>query len=273
MLTLGSIVFSFYVAAILLPNKIGSGGVTGIAICITYLFKFKLGTLILIINIPLFLWGYNLLGKKFAIRSAYIVLTSSIFIDIIGSSMKFQSLNDMLLASIFAGVLCGISMAVIFMSGGSTGGLDILAKIIKSKFENVQLSNILLIQDILVYGLVSLVLGYKAVLYALVMSFIRSKTIDTMQEGISSSKQCIIICEKFELITEKIQNELSRGVTLLDAVGGYSNDEKKFIYVVIQKNELRQLKELVREVDSKAFVSVSNVNEILGNFKKPVSIN
>lgn len=272
LLTLGCIIYSFYVSGILLPNKIGAGGVTGLALCVNYLFHFKLGILIIIMNIPLFIFGFSLLGKKFAIRSAYIVFTSSVFIDLISYYIKFTSLNDMLLSCIFGGILCGLSMALIFMSGGSTGGLDILAKIIKDKHSDIPLSNILLIQDFIVYFLVSLVLGYKSALYALVMSFIRSKTIDTVQEGISSSKQCVIICKKHKEITDSIQLRLDRGVTLLNAVGAYSNDDKKFIYVVIQKNELRELREIVKEADPSAFVSVSNVNEILGNYKKPMSM-
>jgi uncharacterized membrane-anchored protein YitT (DUF2179 family) len=213
-----------------------------------------------------------LLGSKFAIRSGFVVFLSSILIDYFNSNFKFSPINDMLLLAIFFGVLFGVSVYILFLSSSSTGGLDILAKIIQSRFKNIQLSSILLVQDIIVYSLIAYFLGPRSVMYALIASYIRTKTIDAIQEGIASSRQCIIICENSCEMIAEINTKLVRGVTILDAVGGYSNDKKKLIYVVIQRNQLASLKNIVKNIEPSAFVAVSPVNDILGNYKQSLSI-
>ncbi|WP_138203886.1 YitT family protein [Haloimpatiens lingqiaonensis] len=268
----GCFLFSIAISAILIPSKIGAGGVTGIATSLNQLFGFRVGLTSLLINIPLFLFGFKLLGKKFAIRSGFIVFLSSMLIDFFSLHYKFKPFDDVLLGSLFCGVLIGIGIALIFMAGGSTGGLDISAKIINSKFPNFQLSTILLVEDILVYLLVAYVFGINSVLYAFILSFARTKTMDIIQEGISSTKQCIIICDSADELVKQIQIKLLRGVTVLEAKGSYSNTNKKFIYVVIQKNELSQLKEIVKSVDPAAFTTVSPVTDILGKYRNEKNI-
>lgn len=272
-LILGCIIFSISIAAFLIPAGIGSGGVTGIALILNYLFQFPIGITSIIINIPLFIFGYKLISKKFTFKSIIVVLFSSILIDYLSFLLKPYNLkailqNDMMLASIFCGILFGIGVALIFMAGGSSGGLDILAKIINNKFQNLSLSNLLLIQDIIIYTLVGIFLGPRSVMYAIITSFIRTKTIDTLQEGISASKQCMIICESPDEIINEIQNKLLRGITIIDAIGAYSNTHKKIIYVVIQNNQLNILKKIVKSVEPNAFVTVSSVSHILGNYRQ-----
>ncbi|WMJ80814.1 YitT family protein [Clostridium sp. MB40-C1] len=268
LLSVGCLLFSLYICIFLIPNNIGTGGLTGISLGLNYLFKIPVGFSTIILNIPLFIFGYNLLGKKFAFKSALIVLISSFIIDFINSHLTFSALGDVLTATIFCGVLSGIAMALLFMSGASTGGLDISGKIIKNKHPNLSLSKILLVQDIVVYLFLALTLGPRSVMYALIMSFIRSKTIDAVQEGFASSRQCIIICQNPDLIINSIKLQLGRGVTLLNAEGCYSHTNKKFIYVVIQKFQLNTLKNIINDIDPTAFVAVSSVNDIQGNFKQ-----
>lgn len=272
LIILGSVLLSIGISAFILPSKIGVGGVTGIAMIVNHFFGFKVGLLTIIINIPLFLFGFKIIGTKFTFRSAFVVVLSSVLIDYFSANFNFKPIDDILLASIFSGVLFGVSMYLIFMSSGSSGGLDILAKIVNSKFKNLQLSNILLAQDVVVYCLIAYVLGPRSVMYALIASFIRTKTIDAIQEGIASSRQCIIICENSDLVIKEIGSKLVRGVTVLNAVGGYTNDSKKFIYVVIQRNQLNSLKTIIRDVEPSAFVTVSPVNDILGNYKNSLTI-
>ncbi|WP_035293975.1 YitT family protein [Clostridium sp. KNHs214] len=267
LLTAGCILFAIAISAILIPSKIGAGGVTGIATSLNQLFGLKVGMASLLVNVPLFLFGFKLLGRKFAIRSGFIVFLSSVLIDFLNLHYKFKPFDDVLLGSVFCGILIGVAIALIFMAGGSTGGLDISAKIINAKFPSLQLSTILLVEDILVYLLVAYVFGLNSVLYAFILSFTRTKTMDIIQEGISSTKQCIIICDKADNLVKEIQIKLLRGVTVLEAKGSYSNTNKKFIYVVIQKNELSQLKEIVRSVDPAAFTTVSPVTDILGKYR------
>ncbi|MFU0823487.1 YitT family protein [Clostridium sp.] len=272
--TAGCLLYSAYVSIFLVPNKIGAGGITGISLGLNELLNLPIGFTTLLLNVPLFIFGYNLLGKNFAFKSGIIVISSSFLIDFANSHLGFDPIGDTLTATIFAGVISGIAMALLFMAGASTGGLDISGKIIKNKFPNFQLPKILLMQDIIVYVFIALTLGTRSVMYAIIMSFIRSKTMDAVQEGIASSRQCIIICENPNAIIDAITKELGRGVTLLNAQGCYSHTDKKFIYVVIQKIQLNTLKHIVNTIDPNAFVTVSSVNDIQGNFKqKSLSIN
>ncbi len=268
LLILGGVLFSLYVSVFLVPNQIGTGGITGISLGLNRLFNFPIGITTLILNIPLFIFGYNLLGKNFAIKSGIVVIGSSLLIDFINANIKFKPIGDMLTATIFAGVMSGFGMALLFMAGSSTGGLDISGKIIRNKFPSLQLTKILLVQDIVIYIFIAFTLGPRSVMYAIIMSFIRSKTIDAIQEGMASSRQCIIICEHPEEIIEAITKELGRGVTLLNAQGCYSHTDKKFIYVVVQKVQLTSLKLIVNKIDAKAFLTISSVNDICGNFKQ-----
>ncbi|WP_026882746.1 YitT family protein [Clostridium akagii] len=271
MLIGGTVLYSLYASLLLTPAKIGTGGVLGIALSLHSLFNFKIGITSIVLNIPLFIFGFKFLGRKFAIKSGIIVLFSSLMIDYISSllpNFSILPINDKLTSAIFCGVVSGISMAMLFMGGGSTGGFDISAKVFRNKFKNVQLSHILLIQDFFVYVFVGIVMGPHSVLYALIMSFIRSKTIDTMQEGIASSRQCVIICNNYEEIIEEVNTILGRGVTVLNATGGFSHNNKKFIYVVVQKHQITALRLIIKKIDPLAFVAVSPVNDILGNYKQ-----
>ena len=235
LLALGSIILAFDTYAFMIPCGIGSGGVTGISLCLNHLFGTKVGLMSILLNVPLFIFGYKLLGKKFTIRSVFVVFLSSILMDNMNLFFKIPVLEDRLLASIFCGLLFGIGLSLIFIAYGSTGGLDISAKIINNKFKSLQLSQLLLLQDIIIYILVGVVMGPRSVMYAIIMSFVRSKTMDAIQEGLASSRQCVIICENSDLMINEIHTRLERGVTVLDAVGGYSSNNKKFIYLVIQK--------------------------------------
>lgn len=267
LLIIGSIILAFTTAVFMIPCNIGSGGVTGIALSLNKIFGAKVGLTTMLINAPLFIFGYKLLGKKFTIRSIFVVVITSVLIDNMNKLIAINQFNDTLLASVFCGALFGVGMSFIFIAYGSTGGLDISAKVINNNFKSIQLSTLLLIQDIVVYILVGVVMGPRSVMYAIIMSFVRSKTMDTIQENLASSRQCVIICEESDSIINEIQTRLSRGVTVLDAVGGYSSINKKFIYLVIQRNQLSTLKEIVNEIDPTSFVTISPVNNILGNFK------
>jgi uncharacterized membrane-anchored protein YitT (DUF2179 family) len=269
---LGSVILSLAISAFILPSQIGIGGVTGIAMVLNRMFSLPVGVMTIIINIPLFIFGFKLIGSKFAVRSGVVVVISSLLIDYFSNNFNFKPIDDILLAAIFSGALLGLSVYLIFLSYSSSGGLDILAKIIQSKFENLQLSNILLVQDVVIYTLIAYVFGPRSVMYAIISSFVRTKTIDAIQEGIASSRQCIIICQNSSSIITEIGTRLIRGATVLEAVGGYSNDKKKFIYVIIQRNQLNTLKSIVKEIEPSAFVAVSPVNDILGNYKRSFTI-
>jgi uncharacterized membrane-anchored protein YitT (DUF2179 family) len=269
---LGSVILSLAISAFILPSQIGIGGVTGIAMVINRLFNLPVGLMTILINIPLFIFGFKLVGRRFAVRSGFVVIISSLLIDYFNRAFSFKPIDDILLSAIFSGALLGLSVYLIFLSYSSSGGFDILAKIIQSKFEHLQLSNILLIQDIVIYALIAYVFGPRSVMYAIISSFVRTKTIDAIQEGLASSRQCIIICQNSNNLITEINTKLVRGTTILEAVGGYSNDKKKFIYVIIQRSQLNALKNIVKAIEPSAFVAVSPVNDILGNYRQSLTI-
>ncbi len=267
-LIIGTLLYSVYISLLLSPNDIGSGGIMGITLITKELIGTPIGATQLILNIPLFLLGLRFLGKRFMLLSGLIVVSSSFLIDVIPEFVTPESLNDPLVASIFAGLVSGLAMALIFFGGASTGGFDILGKFLFSRFRNWPLPRIFLMQDIIVYVLVWYVFDLKHVMYALIMSFVRTKTMHTVYSFYSASKQCFIICEKADEINAAITEELGRGVTILDARGGFSNRTKKMVYVVVQNNEIVRLQELVKSVEPGAFVTFSEIHTVFGNYKE-----
>lgn len=269
---LGCVVFSLALSAFLIPSQIGAGGVTGIALVINHFTGVKVGLITILVNIPLFVFGYKVIGGKFTIRSGFTVLVSSFLTDFFGTVFKFRPMDDRLLCAIVTGVLLGIAFYLLFVSNSSTGGLDISAKIIQSKFKNINLSTVLLIEDLLVYILLALTFGMETVIYAILMSYVRSKTMDIINENVTASKQCIIITDTPEKIIETINSKLIRGATILRAEGGYSKDDKMFIYVIVAKNQLADLKDIVTFSDPNAFLTVSPVNDVIGNYRQVAKI-
>lgn len=264
----GTILQSIYVSLLLKPNEIGSGGIVGITLIINELFRTPIGMTQLVLNIPLFVLGLKYLGKRFIFMTGIVVVLSSVLIDMLPIIIPPTPLDDPLVASVFGGLVSGLGLALLLFAGASTGGLDILGKTIFINNRNLSLPKIFLTQDLIVYVLVFIVFDIKAVMYALVLSFVRSRTLLTIHKFFSAQKQCFIICEKAEEINLVIKQNLKRGVTIMDATGGYSNDSKKMLYVVVQNNEIPRLRHIVSEIDSEAFVTVSEIDSVVGNFKE-----
>lgn len=265
---IGTILQSIYVSLLLKPNEIGSGGIVGITLIINELFRTPIGLTQLVLNIPLFILGLKYLGKRFIFMTGIVVVLSSVLIDTLPIIIPPTPLDDPLVASVFGGLVSGLGLALLLFAGASTGGLDILGKTIFINNRNLSLPKIFLTQDLIVYVLVFIVFDIKAVMYALVLSFVRSRTLLTIHKFFSAQKQCFIVCEKAEEINLVIKQNLKRGVTIMDATGGYSNDSKKMLYVVVQNNEIPRLRHIVSEIDSEAFVTVSEIDSVVGNFKE-----
>ncbi|WDH76398.1 YitT family protein [Exiguobacterium marinum] len=264
----GTILQSIFVSLLLKPNEIGSGGIVGITLIFNELLGTPIGMTQLVLNIPLFLLGLKYLGRRFILMTGIVVVLSSILIDSLPILIPPTPLDDPLVASVFSGIVSGLGLALLLFAGASTGGLDILGKVIYMNNRNLSLPKIFLTQDLIVYILVFIVFDIKAVMYALVLSFVRSRTLLTIHKFFSAQKQCFIICQKAEEINLVIKQNLKRGVTIMDATGGYSNDSKKMLYVVVQNNEIPRLRQIVSEIDSEAFVTVSEIDSIVGNFKE-----
>ncbi len=267
LLTIGILIFSIY-AGILLPfNNLGTGGALGLALVLHKYTNINIGTAQLLINIPLFYIGYKYVGKKFMILTGIVILLSSFLIDYLPLIITPVNLNDKIVATIFSGILSGIAMCCILISGGSTGGSDITGKYFVKKF-NLNLPTVFLVQDIVIYFVIWIAYDIKYVMYALIMSFVRNQTMRGIQKFLSAYIQCTIITNNTDELVEIINTEMHRGSTIIDVEGGYSHEKKRMIILVIQQNELYQLRQIVNKHCPKAFITVNSINTIMGNFKE-----
>ncbi len=245
----------------LVPNTIAAGGISGIATILYHLFGFPLGLTIAILNIPLFLFGFRMVGKSFAIRTAYSLVLYSVTAELI----PIPAAQDHFLGCVYGGVLVGIGIGLVVRSGGSTGGTDMAAKMLSARFKSVGIGTFVFCIDFVVIGAAGLIFEPEVALYALASLFITSKLIDVITVGLSAAKAFYIISDKNNEIAAAIMEKLQRGVTALGAKGLYSGKEKSVLLCVLPwRTEGVRLKKIVRGVDPSAFVIVADVSEVLG---------
>ncbi|WP_141433318.1 YitT family protein [Bacillus sp. 03113] len=262
---LGGAIFSFGLVHFNMQNNLAEGGFTGITLLLYFLFHFDPSITNLLLNIPLFFTGWKLLGKNAFIYTIIGTISVSVFLWIFQRYQIKMPLNDdMTLAALFAGVFIGLGLGIIFRFGGTTGGVDIIARLVY-KYYGWSMGKTMFLFDAIVITL-SLIfyLTYREAMYTLVAVFVGSRVIDFIQEGAYAARGAIIISEKNEKIAEKIMNEMERGVTVLKGRGSYTNQEREVLYCVVGKNEIIRLKNVVTSVDPLAFVSVTIVHDVLG---------
>ena len=267
LIIIGTVLFSIYAGLLIPVNNIGAGGALGLSLVVNKLTGIKIGTVQFLLNVPLFYIGYRYIGRKFVILTGVVISISSFLINNLPKIITPVNLGDSLVAAIFCGIISGLAMCCLLVAGASTGGTDITGKFISKKMD-FNLPTVFLIQDITVYTIVWIFFDIKYVMYALVMSFVRNQTMRGVQKFFSAYIQCTIICRNPEVMVELINNTLHRGSTIMDVEGGYSHEKKRMIIVVIQQNEMYQLRKLVAKNCPEAFITVSAVNTIVGNFKE-----
>lgn len=263
---IAAIVFGAFIVAasinsMIIPNKIADGGVTGIAIIIYYLFDLSVSKVVIALNIPLFILGWKMVGRTFLIYSIIGVAAFSFSLD--ATIAIPNPTNDPLLACIFAGVVSGIGMGIIFRSRGSLGGTDILA-VFFSRTTSFSVGQVLMVIDALIFIAAAVFLGPEKAMYAMIYMFIATKVIDMVQEGLNHSKSVLVVTKDPEGIAQDIMKKLDRGVTLFQAKGAYSKEDKQVVYCVINRTEMSQIKEIIHNRDPKAFLSISDVPEVVG---------
>lgn len=268
----GCFLYAVSMALFSSPNDIAPGGVIGISILINHLFPLvPIGVLSLVLNIPLFIWGGVEIGWKYLSRSLSATVISSIMIDsfeleFIANIIKPYTGNP-LLVCIFGGILSGAGMSLIFNRGGSTGGTDIVSRIMHKKKPHVSLGKFMLLCDAFVVTASAIVYSnIENALYAIVFIFVTTKVIDTMVYGFArnNGKLLFVVTSHYEKVTEVILKEIDRGVTLLDAQGGYNKDNKKVILCAVRPNQVHQTTVLVHSIDPNAFVIVTTAGTISG---------
>lgn len=261
-ITFGSFLIALALTVFLVPNRIAAGGVSGLATVIYYITSFPIGITMLIINIPLFFAGLKIMGSSFGIRTIYGIVSLSVFTDLLQPRMTALT-DDLLLASIYGGVIGGIGLGIVFRSRGTTGGTDLIASLL-NYFTGITVGEGLLIADGIVVTLAGIFFNLEVALYAAVTIFITSQTIDVVQEGLNFKKGVLIISDQADKINQMVVNELNRGVTEFEAKGGYTGDKRDVLLCIISRSEVSELKSAISEIDKDAFVIISNVHEVLG---------
>ncbi|MBR6809281.1 MAG: YitT family protein [Clostridia bacterium] len=260
-IVLGCIVGGAAYPLFLVPNGIAPGGLTGVATVLNYLFGAPVGVTSLLMNVPLFLMGYKLMGGSFAFRSMIATVLFSLLIDL----FRFPALtDDVLLASVYGAILLGVGLGLILRGGATTGGSDMIAKLVHHRLSFVSVGMILLFVDCTVIALAAFTMSTRAALYSLICIFVSSKVIDLVLAGFGSAKMCFVVSAQSAEIASCIMKELDRGVTLLPAVGGYTGKETKALISVVDQKEVLAVKRIVREADARAFMFITDTHETLG---------
>lgn len=262
---LGTAIMSFGLVNFNMQNKLAEGGFTGITLIFYFLFKWDPSYTNLILNIPLFLIGWKLLGRNAFLYTIIGTVSVSIFLWIFQRfTIEMPLQSDLFLASLYAGAFSGAGLGVIFRFGGTTGGVDIIARLVQ-KYFGWGMGKTMFLFDVCVITL-SLVtyLNYKQAMYTLVAVFVGARVIDFMQEGAYSARGAIVISEKNEQIAQRIMAEMDRGVTALRGYGSYTKNEREVLYCVVAKNEILRLKNLITSVDPHAFISITIVHDVAG---------
>jgi len=265
LITFGAIITGFALGSFLSPNDIIDGGVIGVSMILSNAFKLNLGILIMILNLPFILMAWKKMGTRFVLLTAYaniiLALATTYFQEI-------HATNDLLLATVFGGIILGVGVGTILKSEGSLDGTEMLSLIVSRKF-GFSVGEFILYINVFIYAVAGLVFGWESAMYSVLTYFIGSRVIDSVMEGFNSSKSVRIISDNSAQIGEELIDKLNISVTYLEGVGGYSGLSKELIYCVISRIELPKMLDIVKEIDPNAFVSVVDVHEVYGGrFRK-----
>ena len=266
MIALGCAIYGISLDMISVPNKLADGGLSGISLILRHFWGINMGLSTLILNIPLILLGYRFMGKRLLAYTIWGTVSLSFFLWFWRSVPIIKQLDlehDLFLSAISAGVLSGIGLGLVFRYNGTSGGTAIIARICQIKF-GISSGKMLLFCDAVVLFASLSYLDIKHMMYTLLASFILSRAMDTVQQGAYSARGLLIISDKYEQIGQMIDLKLERGFTYFKALGGYKQDEKRVIYVVVAPREIPAIKQLIKQEDPNAFVSILEVHEALG---------
>ena len=271
LITLGTLPQAFAIRLFIVPGHLVNGGITGLAQLINHYTNFPIGVMILIGNIPLLVLGWRHLGgRRFAFRTAYAVITVSIFTDLLVLFIPKGGLSsDLVLNTLYGGVISGIGYGLVYRGQGTSGGTDILVKIINN-WRAIPISQSYLITDSLIMFLGGLTYSWRNALYAIIMLFISGIAAEVTTDGPNVVRTAVIITHDPEKVTHSILTVLERGVTAIDAVGAYTGEKRAFLYCVINRSEVSVLKSLVREADPQAFIVIGQAHEALGEGFRPL---
>ena len=258
---IGSFLFAVSVNLFIIPNDLGEGGVTGVTIILYYLFGWSPSITSLILNGLLILVGYKFLNKTTTIYTMICIICMSITLDVT-KGWTIQS-DEVILNSIFGGVLSGAGIGMILRAGGTSAGSAILAKL-THKYFRWSLSYGLLFFDLIVVFASWFIIGTEGLMLTILMLYIGTKVMDYIIEGLSSKRAITIVSNSYQEIAQKVNEEMIRGVTVLTGYGYYTKQKKDILYIIISKQEITSLRKIIKEVDPKAFITVQDVRSVFG---------
>ena len=263
LITLGCLISTCSINLFLVPHQLLSGGISGIAIIFYYLVGLPIGVQILAMNLPLLYLAYKMFGKKYALDILFGIVIFSLLVDITSFLNHFNAVDAVMLAAIYGGVFTGIGYGIVFRSNSSTGGMDIVAAIVKTKYGfSVGFINFAVNCGLMVVA--SLLFGLKLAMFTLISMFISSNLTDKVVAGLNNKKTVVIISGKSEEIAEEIIKEVGRGVTYLKGQGAFTLQDKDIIFVVVNLTQIAKIKLIVDGIDKYAFMIVQDANEVLG---------
>ena len=263
---LGAAIFAFAINYLIIPYHLYEGGATGITLITYYLFKIPVSLMNLLINIPLFIIAWRILGARtlyYSLLGTFSVSAWLYLFERIPLTLDFD--NDILIVSVVTGIVGGLGLGIIFNAGGTTGGTDIVARV-AAKYTNISIGRLMLVVDACVLACVLLVFkDPRMVIYTLIFVFLATRVIDLIAEGGGyAGKGFLIVTPKWDQLAKQISHDLKRGVTLIKAQGHYQRTDMNIVYCVVARNEIRQMKEIIAKVDPHAFITVTDAHEILG---------
>ena len=261
----GTFLQALAIRLFLVPSGLVSGGVSGLSQLINHYTGWPIGLMILVGNIPLFIIGWRFLGgRRFALRTAFAVVTISVFTDTLFFFLPGEGLtDDLVLNTLYGGVVSGFGFGLVYRGQATSGGSDILARIL-SHWKGISISQSYMVTDSLIMFGAGLTFSWENALYALVMLYVSGIAAEAITQGSDVVRTALIITSQPEDVAAKIMENLERGVTLMKARGGFTGEERTVLYCVVSRSEVSQVKALVREVDPRAFLVIGHANEALG---------
>ena len=262
LITIGSLLFAIGINYFAIPNRLSEGGIIGLTVVTYYLFDWSPGIVNFAINAVLLAIGYKFFDKKTMVYTILGIVETSLFLYVT-EHIEYHVNSDTLLAALFAGLFVGIGLGCMFKAGGTSGGSAILAQLANQYLVWSVGKGVLIIDIVVIAGSV-FIIGQEKAMYTLVAVFIGAKVIDFIVEGMDTKTAVTIISNQPDLIREAITKNMTRGVTVLEGRGGYTGKNKEVLYVVINKQELVKLKQVISRVDEDAFVVIHDVRDVLG---------
>jgi uncharacterized membrane-anchored protein YitT (DUF2179 family) len=272
LITLGALLQALALRLFLIPADLVSGGVSGIAQIINYYTGWPIGVMVFLGNIPLFAIGWRFLGgRRFAMRTAYAIVAYSILVELIPRLPFFPPnglTDDLVINALYGAVIAGVGYGLVYRGNGTSGGSDILARIL-THYRSIPMTQSYLWVDSAVVLTAGFVFGWKEALYAIVVLYVSGLVVDTTMEGGGTVRTAMIITSQPEIVSEKILVDMERGVTMLEGTGAYTGEGRPVLYCVVSRSEIQQLKSIVHEADPKAFMVIGVAHEALGEGFQP----